>query len=133
MRLQEVTTFRFHDLVGSSNDLSLGCIHAQPVPPTFFFPCNLSCRSESCHFRLTFLPTGLWRAIIFMARCEDRYRLGIVTKRDSSKPMGVTLRQGKRVVKRVDFIEREVANNQLLGLAFVEWKSFSVPRGCSTF
>eukprot|EP00434_Breviolum_minutum_P027096 symbB.v1.2.023963.t1/scaffold2235.1/size84994/2 len=42
----------------------------------------------------------------------DRYRLGIVTKRDSSKPMGVTLRQGKRVVKRVDFIEREVANNQ---------------------
>lgn len=45
----------------------LCCIHAQPVPPTFFFPCNLSCRSESCHFRRTFLPTGLWRAIIFMA------------------------------------------------------------------
>jgi len=42
----------------------------------------------------------------------DRYRLGIITKHGSSKMLGVTLRQGKRVVKRVDFIEMKVADHQ---------------------
>lgn len=39
----------------------------------------------------------------------DRYRLGFVTKHNSDKLLGVTLRQGKRVVKQVDFIERDAS------------------------
>ena len=44
---------------------------------------------------------------------EDRYRLGFVTKHNSDKLLGVTLRQGKRVVKQVDFIERDASEASL--------------------
>ena len=67
MRLQEVTTFRFHDLVGSSNDLSLVLYPRSTCPTHVLFPLQFVLSFWSCHFRRTFLPTGLWRAIIFMA------------------------------------------------------------------
>ena len=108
----------------------LCCIHGQPVPPYVlflvpFFPVFLKVVISDLHFS----QVDCGGQSFSWHRCQDRYRLGFVTKHDSSKLLGVTLRQGKRVVKRVDFIEREVANSQLLGLAFVEWKSWFVCQG----
>ncbi|CAK9019661.1 unnamed protein product [Durusdinium trenchii] len=41
----------------------------------------------------------------------DRYKLGVVQKHNSDKLIGITLRQGDRVVKEVDFIETDAAHD----------------------
>lgn len=54
---------------------------------------------------------------------KDRYKLGVVQKHNSDKLIGITLRQGDRVVKEVDFIETDAAHDVRLdariGVMFV--------------